>query len=138
MDAKKYRSPVVEALYTKYGKEAMECSPKPQPIEQELGMPKKGNDETFIPRGWAPKLFSIALVAFAVMFTIGITIGMAVNNNSGDAYAGTGGGAGAGEGGGISVTVLVFSIIAAFSLGGFLVSVFLGGGFDRFRRKEAK
>jgi len=137
MDTKQYRSPVVEALYTKYGKEAMECSPKPKPIEQELGMPKKSNEETFIPRGWGPKLFSIALIAFAVMFTIGVTIGVAVNNDSGPAYAGTGGGAGNG-GGGVSVTVLVFSIIAAFSLGGFLVSVFLGGGFNAFRRKEAK
>ena len=116
-----YRSPTVEALYDKYGY-SKPCAPEPQP-----------QDVPFIPKGAGPRLFSMALVAFAILFSIGTSIGVVIaNSDSGNVHASPGYGGGGSEG--VSVIVLVFSVIAAFALGGLLTSIFLGGGF-RFKRK---
>ncbi|MCL2587340.1 MAG: hypothetical protein FWE31_03850 [Firmicutes bacterium] len=135
MEIKHYRSPVVEALYNKYGKDAMECGPVQDAEELSLGhkQPAARETDSFIPKGAGYKLFSMAIMAFAILYTMGAAVGVVISHQvSGPVYAGAGSGS---SGSGITVTVLVFSIIAAFALGGFLTSVFLGGGF-KFKRKE--
>lgn len=120
-----------DALCDKHGKAVMKCSPTTCPED----VPFSSSKVEFIPKGSGPKLFSMALIAFAVLFSIGAAIGVAISNGGGTVHASTGGGNG---GNGISTIVLVFSIIGAFALGGFLTSIFLGGGFDFLKRKKTE
>ena len=129
-----YHSSTVEALYEKYGKKP-EATCQPAETADELVLGRKDTSDSFIPRGAVPKLLSVAIMAFGVLFSIGVTIGVAITHGGGGPVLAADGGHATG-GGGITVTVLVFSIIAAFALGGLLTSIFLGGGFKFLRGKK--